>query len=478
VNGSPGFADPAPAVIGPLLVNEALANTISPAVDTVELFNPSTNAANLGGWFLTDDFFHPQKYRFPDGTTVPAAGFALVDAARFSTATQGTNAFGLSSLGDELYLFSADAATNLTGYYHGFHFGASPSGMTFGRYVNSIGEEDFVLQSTNTLGTNNALPWVGPVVISEIMYHPPAGVDTNRPLDEFVELQNLTAVTVPLFSIGHDTNTWQLGNAVDYTFPTNVTLSPNGRLLVVGFDPADAAHLAAFRLAYGVPADVAVFGPWTGRLNNAGEPLELKMPDEPRVSPTNTVVPYYLVDKVHYLSQPPWPPDADGLGSSLQRGTLGAYGNDPTNWFAAGVTAGLANQATPPLGPDSDGDGMPDAWELANGTDPWINDANADPDHDGFTNLQEYWAGTSPTNAASALRIESAFELADGSQVLSFTAMSNHSYTVLYREEQLFTAWQKLTDVLSQATTRVAWITNRAGTNSARFYRLVTPWQN
>ena len=32
----------------------------------------------------------------------------------------------------------------------------------------------------------------------------------------------------------------------------------------------------------------------------------------------------------------------------------------------------------------------PDAWELANGTDPLSNDANADPDFDGFTNLQEY----------------------------------------------------------------------------------------
>ncbi len=51
---------------------------------------------------------------------------------------------------------------------------------------------------------------------------------------------------------------------------------------------------------------------------------------------------------------------------------------------------------------DTDEDGLPDAWELANGFD--INnpaDATADTDGDGLTNLQEYAAGTDPRNADS-----------------------------------------------------------------------------
>jgi len=58
---------------------------------------------------------------------------------------------------------------------------------------------------------------------------------------------------------------------------------------------------------------------------------------------------------------------------------------------------------TPTSVTDVNGNGLPDGWEIQNfgalGVDP-----NADPDHDGETNLMEYLAGTDPNSAGSVFR--------------------------------------------------------------------------
>lgn len=52
--------------------------------------------------------------------------------------------------------------------------------------------------------------------------------------------------------------------------------------------------------------------------------------------------------------------------------------------------------------PDSDYDGMPDKWENQHGLNPTLDDSTQDADADGFTNLEEYKAGTSPKEPADA----------------------------------------------------------------------------
>jgi hypothetical protein len=54
---------------------------------------------------------------------------------------------------------------------------------------------------------------------------------------------------------------------------------------------------------------------------------------------------------------------------------------------------------------DSDGDSLPDGWEYTHFGGATNATAGADPDGDGFNNLQEYLAGTDPRNSASVLAI-------------------------------------------------------------------------
>src|SRR5690606_10956859 len=232
-------------------VNELLAHTDPPQQDAVELYNPNDQTVNIGGWYLTDDADEPKKYRFPTGTTIPPGGYLIVDEEDFNTGQGGNIAFGFSSTGEEVFLYSADQDGNLTGYRHGYEFAASENQVSFGRYVNSIGNESFVRQRANTFGQENSGPRPSPVVMSEIMYHPLDGSD------EFLELANISNGLIPLYDPLNPQNTWRV-DGIMWVFPEGVTLAANEVLLLVPIEPA------AFRSRYGIPGDVQVYGPYLG----------------------------------------------------------------------------------------------------------------------------------------------------------------------------------------------------------------------
>ncbi len=76
--------------------------------------------------------------------------------------------------------------------------------------------------------------------------------------------------------------------------------------------------------------------------------------------------------------------------------------NDPSGNLSAFSVTVMATPASQTFGVDTDGDGMPDAWETANGLNPnSASDASLDPDGDGLTNLEEYKLGLNPHSATA-----------------------------------------------------------------------------
>jgi len=329
--GSPGADDPSTAV-GIVWINEVLTHTDPPQVDAIELHNPSAGSVNIGNWYLTDNRAAPKKFRIPAGTIIPAGGFVVFRESDFNRNPGVEPSFTLSSHGEEVYLFSADAAGNLTGFSDGFSFGAAANGVSFGRYRASTGEVEYPAQTAITLGAPNAGPKIGPIVINEIQYQPSPG-DV-----EFIELKNVTSSAVKLYDPNYPTNSWRL-NGVGLDFPPNSEIPPNGLILLAGSDPS------SFRSKYNVPANVPIFGPFAGALQDSGEMLELQRPDVPDVQLGGVAVPYIDVDAVRYNDKAPWPTNAAGGGGSLERLVALAYGNDPANWRSSsgGASPGLEN---------------------------------------------------------------------------------------------------------------------------------------
>ncbi len=89
-------------------------------------------------------------------------------------------------------------------------------------------------------------------------------------------------------------------------------------------------------------------------------------------------------------------PDAWELANGVDP-LINNANDDPDNDSASNYEEYIAG--TDPNNSDTDGDGMPDGWELANGLDPLINNANEDPDNDSASNYEEYLAGTNPHNS-------------------------------------------------------------------------------
>jgi Bacterial TSP3 repeat len=100
--------------------------------------------------------------------------------------------------------------------------------------------------------------------------------------------------------------------------------------------------------------------------------------------------------------------DGDSFSDAAENAAFGNLSQTPGGDYdgdratnAVEVAAGTS-PTNAALWPDIEPDGMSDAWEAANGMIVGTDDSASHADADGFTNLQEYQAGTDPQDAAWA----------------------------------------------------------------------------
>ena len=208
------------------------------------------------------------------------------------------------------------------------------------------------------------LPSSANLTISELHYNPP----TAQGAAEFIEIMNISSDYVL-------TGGTKFINGVTFTFPSNTTLAPGERCLLV-------ENQATFTTQYPAVPLAQIAGTYAGSLNNGGERLTY-------VDASNAVIKDFS-----YGDSSPWPSEPDGNGPSLvlinprsnpnlsqaanwrsSRGNYGTpLGEDNTSisdWF---VTHGITE--TSGLS-DSDNDGLEDLLEYALDLNPNLRDETA-----------------------------------------------------------------------------------------------------
>jgi len=100
---------------------------------------------------------------------------------------------------------------------------------------------------------------------------------------------------------------------------------------------------------------------------------------------------------------------------------------------------------------DTNGNGIPDTWESQYFGGPTNAVAGQDVDGDHFTNLEEYWLGTNPTNAASTFTVQSATVTHQDYNSFNWLSVGGKSYDVQYADDlsvsNAFTTITTLTEI-------------------------------
>lgn len=164
----------------------------------------------------------------------------------------------------------------------------------------------------------------------------------------------------------------------------------------------------------------------------------------------------------------------DDAGQSTVFDTLNMRNQAQTQQIELSLTTGasfdLGFETGATLSNDTDNDGLPDGWELANGLDPNSNTGDngpsGDADHDGQTNLDEYILGRDPHSSDHYLH---AVGKGTGGFDVTFSTIPERLYRVYASDDMV--AWNPISaDISGDGQSKTV---NDATTATKRFYHVV-----
>ena len=358
-----------------LQINELILTPQIPSGRAIELFHSGSNPIDISGWAIGSDRTTLDAFRLPAGAVVQPGQFYVLHESSWIPSGIARSSDWQISGSERIYLSELDSQNNATGRrlsspvlptYWNESFGkldlshddlfARLHSPTFGVSI-SESLEAFQLGT----GEQNALPWLGPLVVSEMLIDTKAsGIELPTVLDgvEFIEILNRSSESVTLSRSDNALVGWRLAGGVSFHFESDVELGPGQILLVGNYDPNTETMITrALQQSWDLPLSVPVYGPFEGRLGNGGDRVRLQqlaqLPSLAAGQPE--ALGWIDEDRIDYNSDVPWAVQPENDVLSLFRLDEDLYGNDPFNWIYGDPTpgqlrkGGIPNQPSGPI---------------------------------------------------------------------------------------------------------------------------------
>jgi alpha-D-xyloside xylohydrolase len=158
-----------------------------------------------------------------------------------------------------------------------------------------------------------------------------------------------------------------------------------------------------------------------------------------------------------------------------QFASMAAYTSETLGWiYSGGFLYVKFNHGGGPVnigfGPDTVGDGIPDSWRNYYGV---TNDL-ADTDGSGFTNYEDYLAGTDPNDAGSRFTAENTSAASGTGMTITWQSQAGLTYEVQSTTALTSGSWQNASSVMNGTGGILTWTDSNA-VSGAEFYRVLIP---